>query len=616
MQTKATPFASAVSQPAVVIPEVATTQQAALVNIKTIVFAGGGAKGVGMPGTYLALQTAGIWPQIEVIAGSSVGSISAAIFAVSPSLARLQNLLLDRNLLEVFGMRHLKMRLNMSTEPIERFLNDHFLFAIKDHLAQHHADLLSESQAQDLTATDCQTQQLASQNLCAALLALYDNCGEANYAVTFRDLAQLHQKYPSTFKKLIVTSVSFANQQNQLHLYNELKTPDYSVARACAASSALPLVFAPVLINGVEHKDGCCEELLPTEYFEDDSEQQRASRLLFVFGDGPSNVGPIWKNAMHGLPNASITWLASQTEIQHHPRASRENDLQIYVWIDSTEANVHYLIRATAISDIENQLTFAELGISETPDALTAARFKAYHNAFYTKLALNDHIPSVLSEFSMTRLLPLVGGLVRKLLGVNLDAHGIFETTSQRIKNLYPFNTIRLHNTISVNGFEQAEQLKHIVTALYYLDTMNHLALYNMSEQVDESFYVAILQNYLSYYQTYLCATGVAEDAYLVRYSSEKEHPRFLYEAIKDDASMDHSSPRAFCLALAVEQQLGMKDDAAVLNAINTRVSAGKVSRKWFGRTQGHVFIMQNQLATTSINILPASENDQLICKM
>ena len=51
--------------------------------IKELVFNAGGAKGVGMPGVYYALKNTSIWPNIETIAGSSVGAITATLFAVS-----------------------------------------------------------------------------------------------------------------------------------------------------------------------------------------------------------------------------------------------------------------------------------------------------------------------------------------------------------------------------------------------------------------------------------------------------------------------------------------------------------------------------------------------------
>ena len=75
-------------------------------QIKELVFNGGGARGVGMPGVYYALKRTtdsegvSIFDNIETLAGTSVGSLTAAIFSVGPECDELKEDVFDQNILK------------------------------------------------------------------------------------------------------------------------------------------------------------------------------------------------------------------------------------------------------------------------------------------------------------------------------------------------------------------------------------------------------------------------------------------------------------------------------------------------------------------------------------
>jgi len=124
-----------------------------------------------------------------------------------------------------------------------------------------------------------------------------------------------------------------------------------------------------------------------------------------------------------------------------------------------------------------------------------------------------------------------------------------------------------------VHSFQQAEKTKRTIVATYYLDTMNHLALYNYANVKEQEHYLNIVDYYLMIYQTSLTATTVRANWYTNKYNNEK-NPRILYEMIKEDATENPMSSRAMALTWAVELYLGQITPDEILKELNEKAQS------------------------------------------
>lgn len=530
-------------------------------EIKELVFNGGGARGVGMPGVYYALKNTSMWEEekpiwdgIETLAGTSVGSLTAALFSVSPEFSELTEEILSKNLLDILEIGNATIPFHFSLEPLKNFLNNYLVNHIQKYL---------KSEAESLAHTNDDTSQ--------ELLRLLDELKENNHQITFNDLHLLSKKYPVKFKNMIVTSTSSHQGEKILHIYSANKTPNQSIAEACAASSALPFIFKPVHLNGVRHLDGGCGDPLPSEYFEEDSPERQAKRLLFVFGPGPSLLGRIWQRTLHGHPSPTFNFCTTQQDMLQYTRQKIESSEQykkiVSVWIDNTSKKVHYFVTE---SNIQSFLTFDELGIPEDKEILDNNSFTPYLIDFYTKLTLRKHMPSILGNYSPIWILNYFSPVIKLMLGFPLYIATLFESLCQRLRTFYTFNTITLHTTLLGNSFQEGEKIKRTAIALYYLDTMNHLSLYQFANQKHTEFDTSIFGNYFIIYKALLKAQNVQHDWYLSQYS-KGINIRALYETVKEDVEQNPTSLRAFALTCAVELYLEQKTQEDILSEINEK---------------------------------------------
>ena len=521
--------------------------------IKKLVFNGGGARGVGMPGVYYALTTtfsatdkkATIWDGIETIAGTSVGSITGALFCVGPDNDDLQTEIFNQNLLNILGIGQHIIKVNMSLVPLKNFLNNY----LKKHFEKY---LLSENR-----------------ELTNELVELKSNLKDTNYLVTFADLNSMRQCCPDKFKNLVVTSTTANNSNMDLVLYDYKKTPEFSIAEACMASSALPFIFQPVIFNGRRQLDGGCGEPLPSECFpdEDSNETDRhQERLLFVFGPGPSFLGRIWQKTLFGPPEPELFFdIASENA----PASGIKID------IDNDNKLINYTVYPKNISGSVN---FSLLNIPENM-VLTKDNFQPFKAVFYTELNRKSQIPSILGDYAPIWLLDRLGMCIQFFLGFPLYIATLFESLCQRLRSLYAFNTVILHTTLTGNAFEEGEKTKRTVAATYYLDTINYLVLYGHAYEAHESFYISIVDEYTSIYKILMNTLKAPKDRHLSDYNNfyanflnnSNYTYRKMYEIIKDDVENDPYSWRAFALTCAVELHLGHKTRANIAQEIAQR---------------------------------------------
>jgi len=550
-------------------------------EIKEVVINGGGARGAGMPGVYRALKDTGIWDGVESIAGTSVGSVMAALWSVSPDFDELDDDFFNKNTFELLGMKRVLLPYNISLDKMEKFINQYLTKHIKNYL--ENAKLAEE--LLKLRVLESTTENIQKIKQCRALLLLLDFLtAKEPYSVTFNDFKLLNDRDPKKFKTIFTTSVSVEKGKEVFHLYDYKRTPDVSIALACTASSALPIVFTPVQSEDASHIDGGCIDPLPSEYFEDNTQQRQSKRLLLAFSPGPDYETNYWHNAMHGRPNPEFIFL------QLKPGKARTG--VHYVWVDNKTKLVHYNVPSKdkqASNRQAGSISFVDLGIAKDQQILNAEDLRPYSAKLHTHLAVLGHIPSLLGSYSMYWLLNYFVRIVKMIVAFPMYASTIIEEGCQRVKIQYPFNTVLLRTTISSISFDKAEKIKRTVAATYYLDTMNHLTLYNFADDNDLEFYKDIVQDYMIIYKTLLLASGlkdVQQDPFIQKYTTSNNNERWLYEMIKEDVDNDPDSLRAAALTRAVELSLGKIDRKTLLKEINqeSKKSISRFQQAFYGK--------------------------------
>lgn len=258
--------------------------------IERIVFSGGGARSVVYPGAYRALEEAGMCQDIEAYAGSSAGSITAAMLAVGMTAANFRKQLLHTHFTDLLGARTGKLLNNSagttaftkSGKQLEQFVRNSLVATVKHFLLSI---------------------ELANYPALFELFFKLDTASEPKF--TFRDLALLRHYFPTVFKKLIIVAVKYPN--NILMIFNADQTPDVEIAMACRASSSIPVLLEPAVIDHQQYIDGGVYDNIPTDYFDFDEQLQQfipntkpSQTLVFAFGEGLDNKkNPVFQ-ALYG----------------------------------------------------------------------------------------------------------------------------------------------------------------------------------------------------------------------------------------------------------------------------------------------------------------------------
>lgn len=231
--------------------------------IENVVFSGGGAKGVVYPGVIQALQG----QPIKNVAGSSIGAVTAALYASGMSGFAFEDLTMQLDFKELLGSLNVKT-LKKTGEPLLNFLKTHIADSIlttlkaanKNQFAEQY-QRLSDNEKNALHTMLGDPQQ---QNSVEALLTqIQDPEFKITTPVTFSMLATLTQfnevaGIDGTFKDLSVTAVN--KDSGELYIFNAKNTPDMEIALASRASASLPVLLEPVEIDskslGIYGQDG------------------------------------------------------------------------------------------------------------------------------------------------------------------------------------------------------------------------------------------------------------------------------------------------------------------------------------------------------------------------
>jgi len=246
-------------------------------------FSGGGAKGAIYSGAHEALSKGGILKNLDAVAGSSAGSLTAAMIATGISTEKYKQITKDTNLKGLLGEGFL---VNKDGKPLLNLLKNTIRSNISEFL--ENADIANLCN-QRLEQID--KQKLAAESLPQSekeetlseltrqedvLLNIINSDGKSieeikekaldpEGKILFKDLAMLRVIAPDTFKDLVVTATR--KDTGDLEIFDSRNAPDVEIALACRASASIPIVFEPVTINGKQYVDGGYRDNLPLKHF-------------------------------------------------------------------------------------------------------------------------------------------------------------------------------------------------------------------------------------------------------------------------------------------------------------------------------------------------------------
>lgn len=211
--------------------------------IKNIVFSGGGAKGVVYPGVIQALEehkeanNVSMRQQIDVVAGSSIGALTAALFAGGMSADNFIKMTKEEDLKSMLGSPGKPIL--KSGEPLLNFIGDKLKESVTNVLNKKHIlEIKNSDKYKKLDPED-------KENIDKLLGEIKLNNAIVS-PITFSMLRSLHRLDRENFKDLSVTSV--CKQTGELFVFNAANTPDLDIATACRASASLPIILKSVSI--------------------------------------------------------------------------------------------------------------------------------------------------------------------------------------------------------------------------------------------------------------------------------------------------------------------------------------------------------------------------------
>ncbi len=195
--------------------------------IENLAFEGGGAKGAAYAGAVDALDELGHYEGVKRLAGTSAGSMTAAILATGGGSA---------------GLQHV-----VDTTNFEAFVSDRWgkigdAYRLWNKYGIHTAD-----------------------GFVKILKAVFkENSGNAD--LTFGQLRTQTRKDSKKFKELFVVTSNVTQQKRQV--FDATSSPDTPIWLAVRASMSIPVLFEPVEINGDLFVDGGMAWNYPVNMFD------------------------------------------------------------------------------------------------------------------------------------------------------------------------------------------------------------------------------------------------------------------------------------------------------------------------------------------------------------
>lgn len=560
--------------------------------IERLVFSGGGAKGIVYSGAYKALIEAGLFKNINSIAGASAGALTATFLALGMQAEDFRKHLQTTNLIELMGSRVGNFFgknlpgiscLTKDGKPLEHFIRTNINKTIITALNQlENLDKLKNNI--DFNKVSAKTK-------------------ESNPRITFADLAILNRLFPDQFKQLTMIAVQFPG--GEVQIFNSELTPDVEIALACRASASIPVVLQPIeiTINGKTHQyiDGGFYENVPTDYFDHNANgdfipnTKPDQTLVFAFGEGiKNNKNQVFK-ALYGSRWDEV--IADELILFILNEAIKQANINIDPYGQTPPYNEQGQALTHAIKLVMEQLVQNKTIKSNEAKIIKDALCKTIHKLFCESRNNQQFWQNYQHEQSKSTQLNLLIQTVKEMMRPVLynptiieqlkrnvivetlgDLHTPYKNTAQKEKSYqklhadYPLRTIELRvGGIKTTDFNKATHFARVMDALGYLDTINHLTNHDLHDPEcldSERFFTELVDNFEKIVQATL--TGQAKyplkNALLNEINtlrtqlqtqdkdiSTAKVSRQIFYIIKDWAEKKQNSPEATALARAIE---------------------------------------------------------------
>ena len=251
--------------------------------IESLVFKGGGIRGLGYIGATRALFEALIMPGVKRVAGSSAGAVTAIVIGLGYQQESIASLVSGVDMADLEDTNGLS-----GVAKFSKLLRNGYINEGDKLLAK-----LREVIKSRITAVINNYQQEHPENL-AQLAALAIDPDH----VTFKNISDLSQLIPEAgIKDIYITGTRLPGAVDhtfQLEIFSIEDTPDMEVALAGRISISMPKFFKPVEWNGSQYVDGGCLKNFPIEIFDDVNNPRYKPQSMYKYlGDHCQNLSTL-----------------------------------------------------------------------------------------------------------------------------------------------------------------------------------------------------------------------------------------------------------------------------------------------------------------------------------
>ncbi len=332
-------------------------------EVKKLVFNGGGAKGLGHVTAYAATLACGVKPeQVQEVAGTSAGSIMAAVVAVGYNVDEILSIMKEMDFKKFFD-EHGKNTAGPLLKTVGK---------LEKEKSPAIAVMPALSKAPVMFSRIGKEGGIYMGEELRTWIERVINKKTDTAFCTFSELHELTQRNP-LFSDLTVVAVNKQSKMTPIRVFNYKNSPNVIISDAIRASTAIPLVFEPhqihEKINGLRvqesddlYVDGGINQNYPITVFDLPDEAYDRSVLgfkitskeeaEFLRGDVQE---PPREAAKTGLFNMVKTTVSAATQTEKSQFLNRPQDMIRTIAIDNRG------VSTIAFNLIENPRKFNEL---------------------------------------------------------------------------------------------------------------------------------------------------------------------------------------------------------------------------------------------------------------
>ncbi len=459
-------------------------------KIERVVFSGGGSKGMIYLGVLLGLLLSGNIFYLNYFSGTSIGALTATVLAVITPAGDIYDNLKNTSLKNILKNTELVEKYTKSINfVIERFISrplDSFYTTpkftvssvydtIKKMLYNNYLYDFEDSGYSVWLALICKHICNTMGNNLDKLIIIKDrngsfiNVDEVDYDEDYSgwkvERFFTFDEYSSLTGKTIVMTGTNWNPIDTVYYSNNPSYKDLTVIKACSASSCIPCLFKPIVINGTNNLDGGMFENYPLTF----GDKKIGNRITeyhnktvgFLIDDQHSAIEPyeiireIWLLYNGFIDGLAISYLMESEKYTQIMELFFEIRLELFKLLYAPNAELKQFIYT------DHSLIFEELAAHRDTDD----RFRQF------KLKL-PHLRSVLTE--------MVYEDGEFKIGKMTDLDDIYNSIFKQGYYHNILNNVIDHDILIINSLEMTELKSLPIISKYrdLLETVNHILSY------------------------------------------------------------------------------------------------------------------------------------------